>query len=437
VSAQTTAPDVDSAFAPPPKGRPAAFGFIFASAVMSAVSMGLIFPILPNLIRSFFGPANAATTASAAEWQFVFGAAWGAMQFLAGPVLGLLSDRFGRRPVMLVSILGLAADFLVMSFAPSLAWLLVGRVLSGLTGASFATASAYVADISAADERARNFGWISAGLSVGFLVGPAAGGFLATHAIRFGGFALDPLRTPFLVAAGLCAANGAFGLLALPESLPPERRLKALDWAQANPVGSMSLLASHRDLPPLAAINFLCQLATQALPNVFVLYVTLRYNWSLAFLGVTFVIIGLVQILVQSFVVAPVVARVGERGAMIAGACAAVAGFVLFGLSTSGWSFFVAMPIFELGGLIQPGLQGLMTRRVSGAEQGRLQGANQSIGGLAAILGPAVFPLSFAWALRHLPGLPGLPILIAAGLFVAALAVTLRLGRATGPAAGP
>lgn len=422
--------------ASPPPGGQAAFGFIFASAVMNAVAMGLIVPILPNLIRAFFGPANAATTASAAEWQFVFGATWGAMQFLSGPVLGMFSDRFGRRPVMLISILGLSVEFLLMAFAPNLAWLLVGRALSGLTAASFSTASAYVSDISPPDQRAKNFGWISAGLSVGFLLGPAAGGLLATYPIQFGAIALDPLRTPFLVAAGLCALNGLYGLLVLPESLPPERRMKALSWSQANPAGSFSMLASHRDLLALATINFLCQLAMQVLPNIFVLYMTLRYHWSVSFLGLTFVIVGLVQILVQSFVVGPVVARIGELGAVIVGLCAVIVGFLIFGLSPTGLTFFIALPIFELGGLIQPGLQGLMTRRVSGSEQGRLQGANQSIGGVAAIVGPMVFPLSFAWALRNRPELPGLPILIAAGLLVLALALTCRFGRA-GLSPGP
>jgi DHA1 family tetracycline resistance protein-like MFS transporter len=420
------------ASAPPPRARTAALGFIFVSTAMSAVSMGLIFPILPNLIRSFFGSADAPATARAAEWLFVFGAAWGAMQFVSGPVLGMLSDRFGRRPVMLVSILGLSLDLLVMTFAPSLAWLLLGRAFSGLTSASFSAASAYVADISPPDERAKNFGWISAGLSLGFLVGPAAGGLLAGQAISIGSFSLDPLRTPFLVSAILCMANGVYGLLVLPESLPPERRMKAMDWAQANPAGGASLLASHRDLLPLAGINFLCQLALQVLPNIFVLYVTLRHHWSLGFLGMTFAAIGVVQILVQSFVVGPVVARIGERGALIAGVGAVIVGFLIFGLSSSGAAFFVAMPIFELGALIQPGLQGLMTRRVSSAEQGRLQGINQSIGGVAAILGPALFPLSFAWALRHLPGLPGLPILVAAGLLAVALGLAAGVLRTPG-----
>ncbi|HEY2706737.1 MAG TPA: MFS transporter [Caulobacteraceae bacterium] len=412
------------------RGPRPAFGFIFTSVLMSAVSSGLIFPVLPNLIRSFFGAVSAATTAAAAEWQFVFGVCWGAMQFVAGPVLGMLSDRFGRRPVLLISLLGLSLDLLVMTFAPSLTWLLVGRVLSGLTSANFATASAYVADISPPDQRAKNFGWISAGLSAGFLVGPAAAGVLATQAVRLGTFALDPLRTPFLVVAALCAANWIYGLVALPESLAPARRMKAFDWARANPAGSFSLITAHRELALLAAINFLTQIAMLVMPAVFVLYATLRYHWSLGFLGVTIALVAVVQILVQWIVVGPVVRHFGERTAMIAGYGALIAGFTVLGLSANGSTFFIAMPIFELGGgIASPSLQGLMSRCVPASEQGRLQGAVQASGGVAAIVAPAVFPLSFAWALRRLPALPGLPIVISAGLMALALAMTLISGR--------
>ena len=406
-------------------GRQAAFGFIFAAAVMNAVSFGLMIPVLPNLIRSFFGATNAASTASAADWQFIFGVTWGGMQFVSGPVLGMLSDRFGRRPVMLISIFGLALDFLVMAFAPTLAWLLLGRVLNGATAASFSTANAYVADISTPASRARNFGWMSAAFSVGFLLGPAAGGFLATISVHIGSFHMDPLRTPFLAAAGLCAINWVYGLIVLPESLPPERRIVSFEWRRANPVASLSLLRSHRDLLPLAGVNFLFQLAQQVLPNVFVLYTTLRYHWSLAFLGITFVITGALGILVQSFAVAPVVRRIGERGAVMTGAAAGVAGFLIYALAPSG--------AFAFMGLMQPGLQGLMTQHVSAMEQGRLQGANQSTGGIAAIIGPTVFPLSFAFALRAWPSVPGLPILIAAALLGLSLIVAWRFARPTAP----
>jgi DHA1 family tetracycline resistance protein-like MFS transporter len=412
-----------------PRGRQAAFGFIFAASVMNAISFGLMIPVLPNLIRSFFGAVSASSTASASDWQMVFGVTWGAMQFFSGPVLGMLSDRFGRRPVMLISILGLALDFLVMAFAPSLVWLLLGRVFNGLTAASFSTANAYVADISTSANRAKNFGWMGAAFSVGFLFGPWLGGALATYSVHIGDLVLSPLRTPFLVAAGLCAVNWFYGLLVLPESLPKERRIATFEWRRANPVGSFSLLRAHRDLLPLAALYFLFMLAQQVLPNVFVLYTTYRYHWGLSFLGWTFFVTGGLGILVQFFVVAPVVARIGERGAVLAGAFFGLVGFVIYALAPTGPLYFIGMPVFALMGLMQPGLQGLMTQHVGSSEQGRLQGANQSTGGIASIIGPFVFPETFSYALRRMPELPGLPILIAAGLLGVAILVALRFAR--------
>ena len=411
-----------------PRRRQAAFGFIFAVAVINNLSFGLMIPILPGLIRSFFHTSMASATASAADWQFVFSLVWGVMQFVSGPILGLLSDRFGRRPVLLISILGLSLDFLVMTFAPTLAWLLVGRVLNGATAATFSTANAYVADISTSETRARNFGWMSAAFGIGFLLGPVTGGFLALHPLQLGGFHLDGLRVPFLVAAGLCAINWVYGFFVLPESLPAERRLKTFDWRRANPVASLTLLRSHHDLVPLATINFLSQLAQQVLPGIFVLYTQFRYGWSLQFMSLTFLVTGGLGILVQGFVVGPVVRRIGERGAVIVGAAAAVAGFAIYGLASTQIAYFVGMPIFALQGLMMPGLQGLMTQRVTPSEQGRLQGANQSLGGISSVLGP-LFPLAFAFALRDMPELPGLPILIAAALMVVALALALRFAR--------
>jgi DHA1 family tetracycline resistance protein-like MFS transporter len=412
-----------------PRGRQAAFGFIFASSVMNAVSFGLMIPVLPALIRSFYGAsANDSTTASAADWQFVFGLTWGVMQFFSGPVLGMLSDRFGRRPVMLIAIFGLSLDFLVMAFAPTLMWLLVGRIVNGATAASFSTANAYVADISTPQTRARNFGLLGAAFSIGFVLGPSIGGLLTTHSVHLGALTIDGLRMPFVVAAGLCAVNWFYGLLVLPESLPPERRIAAFDWRRANPVASLALLRAHQDLLPLATINFLFQFAQQVLPGIFVLYTQLRYHWTTSFLGVTFLITGSLGILVQAVVIGPVVKRVGERGAVIIGAAAGSLAFAIYAFASTATIYFIGMPIFALSQLIQPALQGLMTQHVSGSEQGRLQGANQSTSGIASIIGP-IFPLTFALTLRTLPNLPGLPILLASGLMGLALVLALRFAR--------
>jgi len=266
---EPTATTDTSAGGPWPAGkRPAAFSFIFATVAMNALSFGLMIPVLPNLIKHFTG----GDTAQASEWSVLFATVWGLMQFVVSPLLGLMSDRFGRRPVMLLSIFGLGIDFLFMAFAPTLGWLLVGRVLNGLTAASNATSGAYVADITPPERRAKNYGLLGSAFNFGFLIGPALGGYLADI----------NLRLPFLVAAGLALANAVYGLVFLPESLPPERRAESLDWRKANPIGSLRFLQSHDELLGLAAIAFLFQFAVFVLPAIFVLYVGYRYHWSAA-----------------------------------------------------------------------------------------------------------------------------------------------------------
>ncbi len=405
-------------------GAPASFRFIYATAVLNALSFGLMIPVLPNLIKSFVG----GDTASAASWQALFGVTWGVMQFITGPVLGMLSDRYGRRPVLLISIFGLGADFLVMAFAPSLWWLLVGRVLNGMTAASFSTANAYVADVTAPEHRAKAFGMMASAFSIGFLGGPLMGGFLAGI----------NLRLPFMAAAGLCLINGLYGLFVLPESLAPTRRLTTFNWRKANPVGSLRLLGSHQALLGLAGVNFMYLLAQSVLPNIFVLYTTYRYHWSLPFLGATFLITGVLGVFVSAVLVGPVVGRIGERGAVLAGALFGAAAFAIYALAPTGAAYVVGMPVFALMGLMAPGVQGLMSRRVPPNEQGQLQGANQSLQGVTSILGPLIFPLTFAWALRHDASLhmPGLAILIAAALMVIAFLIALRVARPVAAARG-
>jgi DHA1 family tetracycline resistance protein-like MFS transporter len=403
--------------APPLPGRSPAFGFIYATAVMNSISFGLMIPVLPNLIKAFLG----GDTASAANWQALFGVTWGAMQFFAGPVLGRLSDRFGRRPVLVISVFGLGLDFLIMAFAPTLWWLLVGRVLNGLTAASFSTANAYVADVTPPEQRARNFGLLGSAFSIGFLGGPLVGGLLAAVNLRF----------PFLAAAALCLINGLYGLFVLPESLPLERRLTAFDWRKANPVGSLRMLQSHQALLGLASVYFLFMLAQSVLPNIFVLYTTYRYHWSLPFLGATFLITGALGLFVSAVLVGPVVKRIGERGAVLAGAGFGAIGFLVYALAPTGALYFTGAPVFALMGLMSPGLMGLMSRRVAPNQQGQLQGANQSLQGITSILGPLLFPLTFAFALRHDATLhmPGLAILIAAALMVVAGVIAYFVAR--------
>jgi DHA1 family tetracycline resistance protein-like MFS transporter len=386
----------------------AAFGFIFASALMNSISFGLMIPILPNLNKLFPGGDFAA----ASEWNVLFATTWGAMQFIVGPILGMLSDRYGRRPVLLISMGGLAIDFLFMALAPNLWWLYVGRILNGMTAASFSTGGAYVADITPPEHRAKNFGMLTSAFSFGFLVGPALGGILGAYS----------LRLPFFVAAGLTALNWLYGLLILPESLPVERRLTTYNWSRANPLGSLRLLLSHRGLMALALVGFLFQLAQIVLPQIFVLYTTYRYHWPTWLLGLTFPLTGIMGVIVQMFLVGPGVARFGERRIVLIGCAAGALGFFWYAIASNGWLYLLGAPVFAFSGFIMPGLQGLMTQRVGPQQQGQLQGANQSLQGLAGIIGPILFGETFAWSIRHEATfhLPGFAIMLASGLLVLA-----------------
>ncbi len=396
-------------------GRRAAFGFIFAAALINAVSFGIMIPILPNLIKQF----THGDTAAAAEWNVVFGTVWGLMQFLCGPVLGMLSDRYGRRPVLLISIFGLFVDFLVMAFAPSLMWLFVGRVLNGVTAASFSTANAYVADVTPPERRARNFGVLGSAFGFGFIIGPTIGGVLGEYS----------LRLPFMVAAGLCLINALYGLFVLPESLTPERRTTSIPWARANPLGSLAFLRERAQLSALVAIGFLFQLGFTVLPSVFVLYSGFRYGWTPSILGWTFMATGVSQIVVQMFLVGPVVRRIGERGALLLGLGMGGLGLIIYGLAPTGPLYLVGLPVWAMSGFTNPGLMGLMTRRVGPQNQGQLQGVSQSLQGFASVLGPPLFGLTFAWAVRHdsVLHLPGLPILIASALLLSAFGLAVRV----------
>ncbi|MDB4927713.1 MAG: major facilitator superfamily transporter [Myxococcaceae bacterium] len=401
-----------------PAARRAAIGFIFVTALLDVMSLGLIIPVLPNLVKSFVG----GDTASASRWVGLFGTSWALMQFVFSPVLGVVSDRFGRRPVILISVFGLGLDYVLMALAPSLGWLWLGRILSGITAASFSTAGAYIADVTPPEKRAQSFGVIGAAFGVGFVLGPALGGLLGD---------LSP-RLPFWCAAGLALANGLYGLFVLPESLPPERRT-AFRWAKANPFGAMKLLAKYEGLPTLGAVVFLYQLAHNVLPSIFVLYTGYRYHWSPRDVGVSLAATGVASIVVQTRLVGPAVRRLGERGALRVGLAAGALGFAIYGFAPTPLAYWMGLPVFALTGLIQPGVMGLMTRKVEGNEQGQLQGATSSIMGVTGLIGPGLFTTVFAWSIAD-AHMPGIAVLLAAVFMVAALAVTAKVGEAV-PAA--
>lgn len=406
-----------------PRGRRAALVFIFVTVVLDVLAFGVVIPVLPKLVEQFQG----GDTARAAETWGLFATAWALMQFLCAPLLGALSDRWGRRPVILLSCLGLGLDYIVMALAPTLGWLLVGRILSGITASSFSVSAAYVADVTPPEQRAAGYGMLGAAFGLGFVIGPALGGLL-------GG--VDP-RLPFWVAAGLALASAAYGYFVLPESLPPERR-SPFRWARANPLGALKLLRAYPGLTGLAFVNLLFQLARYVLPSVFVLYTGYRYGWSAETTGLTLTYTGTMNVIVEGFLVRRFVKRHGERRAMYLGLACGTLGFLSMALAPSAIWFWAGLPVFALMGLFNPGLQSVMTQRVLPTEQGRLQGANTSIIGIAGMIAPGLFTASFAWSIA--PGsdwhLPGAPFLIAALLTSAALIAIWRQTRsiATPPA---
>jgi DHA1 family tetracycline resistance protein-like MFS transporter len=392
----------------PVQSRRAGFIFIFITVLLDMLAIGMVIPVLPKLVVDFL----AGDTARAAAIYGLFGTVWALMQFLFSPIQGALSDCLGRRPVILASNIGLGLDYILMALAPNLAWLFVGRVISGITSASISTSFAYIADVTEPDLRAARYGLLGAAFGVGFVIGPALGGLLGVF---------DP-RLPFWAAAAFSLANAAYGLLVLPESLPPERR-SPYRWRRANPIGSLVLLRSHPELFGLAMVSFLYNLAHVVLPSVAVLYMGYRYGWDARAVGFVLAAVGLCAMVVQAGLVGWSVAKIGERRTLLLGLVFGAAGFGLYGLAESGEAFLAGIPLMSLWGLAGSALQGLMTRRVSEYEQGQLQGANSSLQGIANLAGPFLFTLTFAYSIdpAHPVYLPGAPFLLAAFLLVISL----------------
>ena len=401
--------------------RRTALAFVYVTALLDMLAFGVVIPVLPFLIKELTG----GDTARAAEIAGGFGFLFATMQFVFGPVLGALSDRFGRRPIILLSNLGLGLDYVVMALAPNLWWLLAGRVVAGITSASYATACAYVADTAPPEERAAGFGMLGALFGFGFIVGPLLGGVLGHH---------DP-RLPFWFAGGLSLANALYGLLVLPESLPRERRAP-FHWTRANPVGALALLRSRPALVVLTVVVVLNNLGHDVNPHVFVFYTSTRYGWDSAAVGATLMALGVCTMLISGALVGPIVARLGEATTLVLGLSAGTLGFALQASASSGSGFRLAIPLIALWGVQSPAVQGLMARQVGASEQGRLQGALQSLRGLCELGTPLLYTQVFARFSDPASAaflIPGAPYWLAAALVGAALAVSV-VGAATRPA---
>jgi MFS transporter, DHA1 family, tetracycline resistance protein len=410
--------------APAPETGRAAFVFILITVALDFLAVGLIIPILPDLIRQFEG----GDFARASVVTGYFGFAWATMQFLFSPILGAWSDRFGRRPIILISCFGLGIDYVFMALAPSLLWLAVGRIISGVTASNISSAFAYITDVTPPEKRAKQFGLISAAFGLGFVIGPAVGGLLGNI----------NLRLPFWAAAGLSLANAIYGFFILPESLPKERRAKSA-WHMANPLGALTLLRSARGLSGLGLIVTLNYLAQQALPSIYVLYADFRYGWSHAMIGVSLAIVGVFISVVSGGVVGPFVKRFGERRSLFFGLAIGVLAFAGFASASRSWMLFAALPFLSLWGISGPAAQSLMTQLIDPTSQGKLQGAIGSLRSFAGMIGPLIFTQVFALAIspRATVKVPGAPYFLSALLLLASLLFalnTVRPGEAVQPA---
>lgn len=391
--------------------------FIFVTLFLNILGIGLVIPVLPELVRGFVG----GETAEAGRYYGILVAVYALMQFLFAPMLGALSDRFGRRPVLLISLLGLGVDYIIMAVAPSLLWLFVGRILSGIMGASITTANAYIADISTPATRARNFGMVGVAFGVGFVFGPALGGLLGS---------ID-LRLPFFAAAGLAFVNWLYGFFVLPESLAEENR-SDFSWGKAHPLGSLGVLRSYPLVGGLAGAFVLMNLAQRGLESTWVLYTSHRYGWDEKTNGLALALVGIAAVLVQGLVVRPAVARFGERRVALFGLGVAIVTQNLYGLAEFGWMVPVIIVIGSLAGLAGPAVQALVAGAVSPSDQGKVQGALTSMMSLAAIVAPLTFVsglFSFFISDRAPVQLPGAPFFLGSLMMLIAFGVLLRVFR--------
>ncbi len=411
--------------------RQAAIWFILISVLLDVLSFGVLIPVIPSLIKEFTqrddwlasqlaGLLGSRFTGSneslASTCVGMFGFTWALMHFFCAPILGALSDVYGRRRVLLISCFGLGLDYILMGCSQNLTWLFIGRIISGITASGFATAGAYIADVTPPEKRAAAFGMFGAAFGIGFVIGPALGGILGQH----------DLRWPFWVAATLTLLNALYGYFVLPESLALEHR-KPFSWGRANPIGSLRLLRSQSGLLGLAAVYFLYQLAHQVLNNVFVLYTEYRYDWTPEHVGIALGIVGTLNFVVQGGLVRPAVKRFGERVLLFTGLTCGMVGFSLYGLADESWKFWAATPVFSLMAFFTPAIQGLMSRRLGPSVQGQLQGANGSIMGIAGMIGPLLFPSIYAYSVNPNTPLnfPGTPFLVAAGCLLVAIVIAM------------
>ena len=405
------------------KARKPALGFIFVTLVLDILGIGLIIPILPKLIEQLSG-GNISAAAHTYGW---LAAVASLMQFVCAPILGSLSDRFGRRSVILGSLFGSALDYLLLAFAPTLPWFFLGRIIAGMTSANITAANAYIADVSPPEKRAANFGLVAAAFGLGFVAGPALGGWLGNV----------NLRLPFLVAAGLTTMNWLYGLFVLPESLPCDQR-RAFSWQRANPIGSLVALKKFPVVLGLTMTYFLMMLAHQTFPSTWVLYTSYRYSWTPGQVGTSLAIVGVMAMIVQGGLARTMIPKLGERRSILIGLTNATVFMTAYGLATQGWMIYLLLIVGSLLGIASPALQGLISHGVPLNEQGALQGALASLASLAGIIAPPMTTSLFGYFISPQAPIqvPGVSFFLGAALMFIAMLLALRSFKET-PAVTP
>ncbi len=410
----------------PSSARKPATGFIFVTLVLSIVGFGLLIPVMPRLIKEFQG-GDFTSGSYSLGWIVSI---YALMQFICSPILGSLSDRFGRRPIILIATAGSAIDYVIMACAPSLAWFFVARIIAGSTAGVLATANAYIADVTPPEKRAQSFGLLGAAFGIGFVIGPVLGGFLGQYS----------LRLPFWFAAGCAALNWLYGYFVLPESLQPENR-REFSWKRANPVGALLALKRFPAVLGLVECYFIMTLAQVMLQTTWALYTEKRYGWNPLHIGLSLMFVGVATGAVQATLVKRIVPKLGDTRAVIIGMCISLLAYIGYGLAPYGWTLYAVVCFGAFAGIAGPALQSYTTKHIPADEQGAVQGVFAGLASLAGIPGPFIASHSFGWAIAPERSfhLPGIAFFEAAALSAVALYLALRSFRRdlAAPAATP
>jgi DHA1 family tetracycline resistance protein-like MFS transporter len=396
--------------------RKPAVGFIFVTLVLSVVGFGLLIPVLPSLVKEFRG-GDVSAGSHAYGWII---STYALMQFFGSPIMGSLSDRFGRRRIILIATAGSAIDYVIMANAPDLMWLFVARTIAGFTAGVLSTANAYIADVTPPEKRAQSFGLMGAAFGIGFVIGPVLGGFLGHIDIRL----------PFWVAAGCSALNWFWGFLVLPESLAPENR-RAFQWSRANPIGALLALRHLPTVLALAGSYFIMMLAQTMLQSTWALYTDARYHWGPLQVGLSLMSVGVLSGLVQATLVKKIVPRIGETRAVVIGFIISIISQIGYGLATQGWMIYAIIGFGAFAGISQPALQAYITKHVPPNEQGAVQGVYGGLASLAGIPGPLIGTFILGWAVgpQTIPWLAGSSFFVGALITMLALYLALRTFR--------